>query len=101
MLSISIGEKKSTCKKSKLQVYQTIIQYYRKNTSETLKLWYGMEKNSGEKERPSCMSLNFATVWNKILVKKKDPPVCLRWWAESAPLVDIGFRALFIYPAKS
>ena len=38
--------------------------------------WYGVEQNSGEKERPSCMSLNFGTLWNKILVKKKDPPVC-------------------------
>jgi hypothetical protein len=38
--------------------------------------WYGRGHNSGEKERPSCMSLNFGTVGDTILVKKKDPPVC-------------------------
>ena len=35
----------------------------------------GRGQNSGEKERPSFMSLNFGTLWNKILVKKKDLPV--------------------------
>ena len=42
--------------------------------------WYGREQNSGEKERPSCMSQNFGMVGNKILVKKKDPPVCPEFW---------------------
>ena len=37
--------------------------------------WYGREQNSGEKERPSCMSHNFGNVENKILVKKKTPSV--------------------------
>ena len=37
--------------------------------------WYGGEQNSGEKERPSCMSQNFGMVGNKILVKIKNPPV--------------------------
>ena len=35
-------------------------------------LW---NKISVKKERPSCMSLNFGTLWNKILMKKKDPTV--------------------------
>ena len=39
--------------------------------------WYG--QNSGEKERPPCMSL-FDTVGDTILVKKKDPSVCPEFW---------------------
>ena len=62
--------------------------------------WCGREQNSGEKTTSSCMSwilvwsgtkfwwkrktllfvLNFGMVRNKILVKKKDPPVCPEFW---------------------
>ena len=38
--------------------------------------WYGQRQNSGEKERPPCMSHNFGNVGNKILVNERAPPVC-------------------------
>ena len=67
--------------------------------------WHGRRPNSGEKERPSCMSwilvwlttkfwwkrktllyvLNFGMVSAQILVKKKDPPVRPEFWYGRRP----------------
>ena len=50
--------------------FGTKFWWKRKTLLYVPEFWYPMEQNSGEKERPSCMSLNFGTLWNKILVKK-------------------------------
>ena len=58
-----------------------------------------MEQNSGEKERSSCMSLNFGMVWNKILVKKT-PSVITVGLGCCAAENNRDLRVLFVQVTK-